>query len=152
MQKLAEDEKNRVYTYVHDQPTVTYTAQQQKRLIAEIRVAYLKMQQESPTLSDDAIRAKIKENTDHAAFGENNPHIFQRCTDRNTTNDQLDILRYMLYVREQQESGHLSQAQADEIVQSNLLQRFKTNETLEQYKERMAKEKAERAARRKTAK
>ena len=142
--KLSEDPKNKVYTYTHDNPTATFTLEQQKKYIQEIRNMYLQIKKNFPHLNDNQIRQQIKEeNKNLNLFSENNSRIFDTCTSKDSTSEHINHIKYMLYLREQKENGAIDESMSQQMIQEYLISKFKTDKTLEQYKAELAKEKAE---------
>jgi hypothetical protein len=151
--KLAEDPKNKVYTYTHDNPTAIFTIDQQKKHIQDIRNMYLQTRKNSPDLSDIQIRKQIREeNKNLDLFAENNGRIFDTCTSRESTPEHINHIKYMLYLREQKENGAIDETTSQQMIQEYLVSKFKTEKTLEQYKAELAKEKAEKKAKQKIIK
>ena len=163
IEELSNDSRNEVYVYTNDDPTKIYTVEQQKRLIGQIRSAFLTMKslqqneqnnEISPSANTSLLDCKIrqemkKNNPEWALFAENNTRIFELCTNSKTTNDEMNHILYMLYLREQMENGVLTTHQAQEKIQDYLVSRLRTNMTLEEYKEQMKKEKEAQEAKRK---
>lgn len=139
--KLAEDPKNIVYEYTHDEATVKYNSQQQKELFEYIRLQYLNLRQHHPDWSDIRIREEMVKTENIKLFAENNGRIFDTCTSRDSTVDHLNHIRYMIYLRQQQELGNIDYATAQETVQNYLITQFKTNMSIQEYKEQLDKEK-----------
>ena len=137
LEKLAEDPKNKVYTYVNDEPTYRFTVSEQKRYTVEIRNEYTELRKKHPELSDVKLREEIRKNKTLDLFAENNTRIFDLLTSRNSTTDELNHIRYMLYLREQQELGNIDTAQAQAMIQDYLITAFKTNMTPQEYEEKM---------------
>jgi hypothetical protein len=151
--RLAQDPKNMVYQYVHDNPTATFTVQQQKTILSRLRPLYLQLRTTYPDWSDEKLRDQIK-NTDAElqSFADNNERTFQLFTKHDATDDQLNHIRYMLYLREMQAIGCISDIQAQETIQNYLIQAHKTNMSLEEYKAQVKKEKAEKQQKQKAQK
>ena len=144
--KIAEDPKNKVYTYVHDNPTAIFPVDQQKKYIQDIRLIYLKYRELNPEWSDVEIKNKIKEeHPNYNLFIQNNKRIFDVCTSRNSTEEHINHIKYMLYLREQKEHGFIDEVKSQQMIQDYLVAKFKTNMSLDEYKALMAKEKAEKA-------
>jgi hypothetical protein len=141
--RLSEDPKNRVYQYIHDNPTQNYSAAEQKRYVAEIRNQYVEIRKQNPDWSDEKIQQHLRSTvTAYNNFADNNDRIFKLLTKRETTVDELGYIGYMLYLRDMQEQGAISEVQAQETIQNYLISKFKTNMTIEQYKAQMQREKA----------
>jgi hypothetical protein len=144
IEKLSEDPRNQVYRYENDNPTQTFTTQQQRVYITEIRKRYLELRATHEEWSDEVIRQNIcKSNKILNSFAENNTKIFELFTCRDTTDDSMNHIQYMLYLKDQKDKGLLTESSAQEEIQKYLITQFKTDMTLEQYKEQMAKEKQE---------
>jgi hypothetical protein len=144
LKKLSQDPKNRVYEYAYDAPTARFKAADQKQLIGDIRTAYIKVVSEHKDWDDVKIRTDLKaQNPLWGKFEENHTKTFETITDRNTPEEHMLHLRYMLYLREQQESGNLDAHTANAMVQDYLVSKFKTDKTLAQYKEEMKREQEE---------
>ena len=142
--KLSDDPKNMVYTYTNDTPTALFTTELQKSYIKDIRNAYLLDKKNNPNKNDEEIRQKLKdENKEWTLFSENNTRIFETCTNKESTQDHINHIKYMLYLREQQERGMIDESSAQAMIQDYLIAKFKSEKTLEQYKAEMAQEKAE---------
>lgn len=141
IEKLSDDPKNRVYKYEYDDATQLYTSQEQKKFITSIRTQFQAMRDSDPTLSDREIQKQLRKNTSIDKFAENNTKIFETCCKRETTDEQLNHIRYMLYLREQQERGAISEVTAQETIQNYLINSFRTDMTVDQYKQKMAEEK-----------
>jgi hypothetical protein len=135
LQKLAQDPKNKVYQYEYDTPTTRFTVQQQKQHINDIRSEFIRLHHLHQDWTDDQIRQEIKnQHTSWKSFSENLNKIFELITNRNTPNEHINHIKYMLYLKEQQNSGNISEATAQETIQNYLISQFKTGMTLEQYK------------------
>lgn len=139
LEKLSQDPKNRVYTYVHDNPTATFSVAQQKQCVASIRQQYVALRASEPLLSDAEARKRIRETSLLDAFAENNTRIFELLTSRQSSPDQVNHIRYMLYLREQKEEGTLDDATAQAMIQDYLVTAFKTNMTPQEYEASLKK-------------
>ena len=99
LDRLAADPTNRVYQYTNDDPTATFTTDQQKRYIAEIRNRYLQIKQSEPTWNDEKIRDQLKsENSMWESFAENNGRIFDTCSSKDSTEDHLNHIKYCVKI------------------------------------------------------
>ena len=138
VENLANDPRNLVYTYVHDEPTALFTSQQQIQMIQTIQCQYGDLRRNFPEATDDELRAKIlathSKNNQLKLFVDNNPKIWMLCTNRDTTSDELNHIRYMLYLRTMQEQGKINEAEAQQLIQTYLLEKFKTGMSLAEYK------------------
>lgn len=135
LEELAADKKNLVYAYEHDKATRPYTSAEQARHIQDIRVAYVNEQLAHPQDSDDALCDRICDSKpEWKEFRTNHGKIVKTLCSRTTTPEQINIYRYMLYLRNLVETGKLSQQESDYYMQKHLVECFKTNMTLEQYK------------------
>lgn len=137
LEKLAQDPKNKVYTYVNDDPTARFTVNEQKRYTAQIRNEYTDLRQKFPDHTDKQLREEIRKNKTLDLFAENNTRIFDLLTSRESKLDEINHIRYMLYLREQQELGNIDTAQAQAMIQDYLITAFKTNMTPKEYEEKM---------------
>jgi len=138
LEQLAEDPKNRVYTYVNDEATAKYTVKEQKEHVNRIRHLYLALRSQHADWSDRKIREELRQT--HAPlnlFAENNTRIFETLTTRDATPDSINHIKYMLYLKEQQELGHIDDVQAQSMIQDYLITAFKTNLTPQQYEAQM---------------
>lgn len=133
LEKLSQDPKNRVYTYVHDAPSVRFTTEQQKRYVTQIRQRYLALREQQPEAPDRRLRDELRADAAIASFADNNSRIFETLTARESTPDHINHLRYMLYLREQQERGFLTETEAQNMIQDYLVTAFKTNLTPREY-------------------
>ena len=134
IEELSKDPKNQVYTFTNDTATATFNSNQQKQIINQLRSIYLELRKTHPDQEDYKIRDQIKKDYPLLApFIENNTRIFETCTNRDSPEEHISHLKYMLYLREQQELGNLGQGKAQEMIQDYLLEQFKTNMTLEEY-------------------
>lgn len=134
LENLSKDPKNRVYTYVNDNPTAKFTIDEQKNYIIQIRNQYIKAREIDPKLSDNNIRSEIRKNKNFDLFAENNGRIFDTLTSRTSTTEHINHIRYMLYIKEQQERGFVDDATAQNMIQDYLITAFKTNMSPEEYK------------------
>lgn len=138
LEKLAEDPKNRVYTYVNDEATATFTVTEQKQHISHIRNLYLTFRSKNADWSDYRIREEIRNNNKTLdSFAENNTRIFDTLTSRESTQDSINHIKYMLYLREQKELGNIDDIQAQSMIQDYLITAFKTNMTPKEYESKM---------------
>jgi hypothetical protein len=138
LEKLAEDPKNKVYTYVNDEATATFTVAEQKQHINHIRQLYLGLREKNPDWSDYRLREEIRNNHKILnSFAENNTRIFDTLTSKESTLDSVNHIRYMLYLRDQQEGGVIDGVQAQQMIQDYLITAFKTNMTPAQYEKMM---------------
>lgn len=138
LEQLAEDPKNRVYTYVNDEATATFTVTEQKQHISHIRNLYLTFRSKNADWSDYRIREEIRNNNKTLdSFAENNTRIFDTLTSRESTQDSINHIKYMLYLREQKELGNIDDIQAQSMIQDYLITVFKTNMTPKEYESKM---------------
>lgn len=143
--KLSQDPSNRVYQYQYDQPTKKYTSQEQKDMIIKIRTEYVKLVKEHPNEDDVQIRQRLKsQSTEFYDFWFNMTKVFDLFTHRNAKQEHLMHVNYMLYLREQLESGNLQDHEAQEAVQNYLVEQLKTGQSVAEYREQVKKEKEER--------
>lgn len=141
LNKLSQDPRNKIYQYTYDNPTRKFSVEEQKNHIQAIRDRYVQLLDKS-SQTDEEIREQLKqENPTWEAFIENHERIFLACTTRTTPPEHILHLQYMMYVKEQQELGNVDPITAQQMVQNYLVDSFKTNQTLEQYKAQMKKEK-----------
>lgn len=138
LEKLAADPKNRVYQYVNDEATAKFTVAQQKKFVVLIRKWFEEQRQLHPTWSDLQIREELKKSPDMKLFAENNSRIFETLASRDATQDNLNHIRYMLYLREQQDMGVIDEMTAQNMIQDYLITAFKTNMTPAEYEAKMA--------------
>jgi hypothetical protein len=135
--KIAQDPKNIVYKYEHDQATTVYTAEQQTHYVNTIRHAYLQKRQQDSTWIDGKIRTAIRnEHKELHEFIKNNERIWLKLTDRATPDQEIKHIYFMIYVRLQMERG-LPKHQADALVQEYLVKNFNTGLSPQQYNEKM---------------
>ena len=139
LENLSKDPRNRIYQYEYDTPTVSFTATQQKLAVAEIRAEYVQLCKSNN--DDDKIRAELKQNPKWNKFAENHDKTFELITNRNTPHDHLLHVNYMLYLREQQDIGNIDSTNANMMIQDYLVSKFKTEKTLDQYKQELKEEK-----------
>jgi hypothetical protein len=138
LEQLAEDPKNRVYTYVNDEATATFTVTEQKQHINNIRTLYLALRSKNADWSDYRIREEIRNNNKTLdSFAENNTRIFDTLTSRESTQDSVNHIKYMLYLREQKELGNIDDIQAQSMIQDYLITVFKTNMNPKEYESKM---------------
>jgi hypothetical protein len=143
IKKLADDPKNRVFEYQYDTATATFTIAQQKHCITTIRNLFLELRKTQPDWSDVKIQEDItSKNNLLKSFAENNTKIFEKCASRQSSENDLNHIKYMLYLRDQCDAGAISESQAQETIQNYLITQFKTNMTIDEYKKQMADEKA----------
>ena len=137
LEKLAEDPKNRVYTYINDEATAKFTVAEQKKYIQDIRSQYMNLRTLHPEWKDATIQDEIRKDTPTNLFAENNTRIFELLTSRTSTQESINHIRYMLYLREQQEQGNIADHQAQSMIQDYLITAFKTNMTPKEYEAKM---------------
>jgi len=138
LEELSRDPKNRVYTYVNDEATATFTIAEQKQHINHIRNLYLAMRSKNPDWSVYKIREEIRNNNKVLdSFAENNTRIFDTLTSHESTPDSVNHIKYMLYLREQKEWGNITDVQAQAMIQDYLLTAFKTNMSPKDYEAKM---------------
>lgn len=137
LEKLAQDPKNRVYTYVNDEATAKFTVAEQKKYVQDIRSKYLEIRSQFPDLKDVTIQNELRKEKSIDLFAENNTRIFELLTSRTSTQENINHIRYMLYLREQQEQGNIADHQAQSMIQDYLITAFKTNMTPKEYEAKM---------------
>ena len=140
LERLAQDPKNQVYTYVNDEATAKFTAQQQRSLTTQIRNQYLQCRSTTPNQSDDEIRTTIRCNKNIDLFAENNTRIFDTLTNRDSSPDHVNHIRYMIDLREQLENGSINEIMAQQMIQDYLVTAFKTGLTPEEYEKLQKKQ------------
>jgi hypothetical protein len=139
LERLAQNPKNQVYTYVNDEATAKFTAHQQRQYTTYIRSRYLQIRSAQPNLSDYQIREEINQEKSVKLFSENNTRIFETLTNRDSSQDYVNHIRYMIYLREQQENGAITEVMAQQMIQDYLVTAFNTGMTPQQY-EKMKKQ------------
>lgn len=140
LEKLAQDPKNQVYTYVNDEATAKFTAQQQRSLTTQIRNQYLQYRTVTPEQSDDDIRRSLKSDNNINLFAENNTRIFDTLTNRDSSQDHVNHIRYMIYLREQLENGSINEIMAQQMIQDYLVTAFRTGLTPAEYEKMQKKQ------------
>jgi len=118
LQKLAQDEKNRVYTYTYDRPEKVMGADECRNRIREIRERYLTYRQEHPDWDDDKIRHYIcSEKYIWRDFAKSHNLNFINSTSRDTDEEKMKYQYYMLYIRKKVEAGEITEEQSRSIIQ-----------------------------------
>lgn len=136
LQKLAEDEKNRVYRYTYDDgpsdptgrltSTVQYTADEIRDLIRNIRDRYLQLKGAHPDYDDDKLRYLIcSEKYRWKEFSRSYALNFKCTTDSATDQKKMEHQYYMLYIKKQIEEGVVTSEQSHAIIHEYLLKQQK---------------------------
>ena len=89
LERLAQDPKNQVYTYVNDEATAKFSAAQQRFYTSQIRTQYLQFRNVQPELSDYQIRDKLQTDKNIKLFADNNTRIFETLTNRDSSQDYV---------------------------------------------------------------
>lgn len=140
IQILAEDPKNQVYTYVHDEPTAKFTAKEQLDLSSVIRIEYLKLRKEFAQYTDIQLREQILNSQPKLKlFADNNTRIVDTLTNRNSSEDHVNHIRYMIYLRCQVESGFITDIEAQQMIQDYLVRVFDTGLSPAEYEQQIGK-------------
>ena len=88
---------------------------------------------------DGAGRKQIIESDElYKRFATDHEKVVYTLTSHTTSEDHVRHLRYMTYLQVEQEKGNIDAMSAHAMVQEYLVQQFKTNQTLDQYKKEMA--------------
>lgn len=124
--KRLADEGNLVYQYetVEQDPSVgAESAEEYKNLVKEIRGYYLQLREVHPTWSDDGCRREIiKTRKSWQRFSrrhsQNNSNVFMKITNRQTGVRDMEAIFHFLFIRQQMESGLISEEQAKGLVQA----------------------------------
>lgn len=150
LKRLAKDPRNRVYQYTYDTPTQLFTAKDRELLMKEIRQAYVEIRTTKPDLNDEQLRELLYSTKEKwKLFADNHAKIFATLTSRETPDDHIMHLRYMAYLKVQEESGNLAPHLAQSMLQDYLVDKLKTGESLADYKKRMKKEEGEEKSKKK---
>lgn len=141
LEELAKDPTNRIYEYTYDDPTHQFTPQERQELMKEVHENYLALRQEHPEEKDDEIRERLyTSNETWKKFADNHAKVFSTMTDREVPADHINHLRYMVYLRIEEAAGNIAPHMVQMMLQDYLVEKFKTGESLDSYKERLAEE------------
>lgn len=126
LEELSNDPQNIVYQYEHDTVDRVKPASEVKMLIHQLRETYFAARAAAPARSDTAIRNDILETSAlFRDFEKTHPRFFDQCTDRDTTPEHMQSMFTMLNIRKLQEAGKYTEEQAQQLVSTFLLDRFK---------------------------
>lgn len=144
LQNLSQDPKNKIYNYQYDEAKHRFTAPQRRVLIDEIRTSYVNLYSTNSDKNDNELREILyQKNKNFKHFAEDHARIFTILTNRESSNDYINHIRYMAYLKCEEESGNTTQSETQVKLQEYLLDKFKTGESLDAYKKRLSKEETE---------
>lgn len=122
--RFAKDPKNRVFQFTHDRPTEKEPAAIIQQQATDIRQRYVQLKQQNPTWADDKIRSRlVLEMFKWKRFQERYNQVFMRLTSSTTTDEQVSWIMQMMQTLEEQESGLITQQQANAIVHQQMWKR-----------------------------
>ena len=123
LQKLAEDEKNRVYKYTYDKPSsLQYNADEIRDMIRNIRDRFLQLKQMHPDYDDDKLRYLLcSEKYRWKEFSRSYALHFKCTTDSKTDDKKMEHQYYLLYMKKQIEEGIITLEQSHAIVHEYFL-------------------------------
>ena len=139
MQQLANDPKNRVFQYENDEAKVKFTASQYQRLFNQTLTLAKQCRARDLTMTDTGVRERITREADEEmkSFIDNNGRIFFQLTSKQTTPEQLRHLYFMVYLREQVESGQITEDEAKIQVEEHTAKLCNTGLTPEEYNKKI---------------
>lgn len=116
--KLKEDDSNRVYEYAYEKPEIIMSANEQAFAFDEIRKRYLLHRKLTPDLSDDECRELIKTKGSELVnkFCTACNMLWHRITDRTVNENMINHYKFMIVMRGKVESGDVSSDGATDIV------------------------------------
>ncbi len=122
LQELAQDKRNRVFKYTHDQPERVMGADEARDRIREVRERYLALRSEHPEWEDDVLRHHIcSEKYAWRQFAKTHNLNFVNATDRNTDEEKMKYQYYLLFVKKQVEMGQITVEQSRAMVNEYFL-------------------------------
>ena len=124
--ELAEDPTQKVYNYVYDTPTRIWTSEESRDAVNAIRDRWVELRLAKPDAKDPEIRRLIVENPDYKSFYTDHKKIFAFITSRDTTPEQLQHVFVLLYAKQRQEKGTLTETNAQAFISQYLLNSLKT--------------------------
>jgi len=117
LQKLAENEKNKVMKWTYDNPEEIMSSDECKTLIHEIRTRYLVLKKENPGLTDDQIRHRLcQEKYKFKKFAKLHGLNFESCTSKETSDEKLEKIFFALYLHKHLEIGVITQEQEKAMI------------------------------------
>lgn len=125
--KLAENPSNLVYKFTTDSDAASIprlTAEKARDCAKMLIEKYNQLKDEHPTWTDINIRNSLICTDVFRMFKKAYPKFFDKCTDRNTTTEQISYVFYMFYMQSQIERGTISKQQANEMVQKYFLEKY----------------------------
>jgi len=112
LQRLAEDKVNRVFAHTYEKIDKTWTADEKRDLIRDIRARYEVLRKEQPEAADDKLRTIIcSEKYKWREFAKTYGSTFAYTTDRSTDEEGMKHQYYVLYVSKQLEMGQITPEQ-----------------------------------------
>lgn len=122
LESHATEDGNVVYEWEYDTPTKTMTPVERATAFQEIRDEYLRFRRDAPGMEDDAIRDAIQQ-AGHPIirdFAETTTTLFERITDRTTTEDMIENYKFMIVMRQKIEAGEFTEEGATSIVKDRV--------------------------------
>lgn len=111
LRRLQEDESNIVYDVTYDSVDRVVPMKEMKTTIGKIRDAHISLRKEHPGWSDDEIRTEIRKGDKDAESMASltHPKLFKTITDRNATDEDCQMVAYVIHLRERVERGEISE-------------------------------------------
>ena len=126
LERLANQDHTEVYEYVFDKPERLVPVTEVEDLIKEARNRYLQLKMENPyAATRDYRQWVLKDNPTMQSFSRTHPRIFETCVNPATTEDDLQRIRYLLFLKRRQEAGVITEELATHTLNNFLLTEFK---------------------------
>ncbi len=164
MSKIANTAGNQVYEWKWDSVDRVKSSEEVQYLFEEANVVFAEELKKNPTWDETALRHNVREsNQKFNDFANTHPYFFEKattkppakpdetdpdCNEKMTKyNYQKDLMEktrklvcFMLQIRKMVEKGEMTQISASQVIQSFTIQNCKTDETYEQYQDRLKRE------------
>jgi hypothetical protein len=122
LKQLAQDPANVVYKYTYENKPQLYTAEEMRDILKSVRTRYLNLRDRYPDKSDDELRSLIcSEKNPWREFATLHNLNFACATSRDTDEEKMMHMYYMIYVKKLVECGNITMEQARSMIQQYFL-------------------------------